>query len=181
MHWRTHIAIGGNAIWLTVFSKNPDQSLLVFLPVAILASLLPDIDAAGNGAKIHYIGGGVLGNFKGIFTGRYFHHRGIMHSVFVSVIFFIILFLINLLFLNNSYPLLPYVFFLSYFSHPIIDGFNTSVGYLYPFSFRRMSMVPYVMRSPVKGFTDNLLFIFGIFGILLFFLLYAYSFASTTF
>src|SRR3989338_303595 len=174
MTWRTHLAIGANAVWFTSVTKNPDQSLLVFLPVAMLASLLPDIDAAGDGAKIHYVGGGVLSNFKGIFTGRYFHHRGIMHSVFVSLIFFLIVYLINFFYLNNIYPLLPYVFFLSYISHPLIDGFNTSVGYLYPFNRKKIALFPKLMLSPLKEFTDKILFVIGAFGILLFFLMFAY-------
>ena len=172
------MAIGANTIWLAALTPKPEQSILVFLPVALLASLLPDIDATGDGAKIHYIGGGILGGFRGLFGGRYFHHRGLMHSLFVSVIFLIILWAVNFFVLQNAYPLLPYVFFCSYLSHPVIDGLNTSVGYLYPFVRRRFALLPRGMLSPVKGFTDNLLFIFGMFGIFFFFLLFALSFLS---
>jgi membrane-bound metal-dependent hydrolase YbcI (DUF457 family) len=176
MTWRTHIAIGANSIWLASLAPA-DASIFVLLPAAMLASILPDIDAAGGGAKIHYIGYGVLGAFRGM-SGKYFHHRGIMHSVFISLILFLILFLVNYFFLGNSFPLLPYVFFLAYLSHPIIDGFNAGVGFFYPLDRKKYALLPYRMLSPLKGFTDNLLFFIGIFGILLFFLLFAQSFAQ---
>jgi membrane-bound metal-dependent hydrolase YbcI (DUF457 family) len=169
------VAIGANAIWLAGLTGILDQSMLILLPAAMLAALLPDIDAAGGGAKIHYIGGGVLSNFKGM-SGKYFHHRGIMHSIFVGLIFFIFLLAVNLFALNNAYPLLPYIFFLSYMSHPLIDGFNARVGYFYPFVRNKFALLPQMLLSPVKGLADNLLFIVGVFGILLFFLLFAHSF-----
>jgi membrane-bound metal-dependent hydrolase YbcI (DUF457 family) len=126
MTWRTHVAVGANAIWLMGFFIAPAQDVLIYLPVAVVASLLPDIDASG--AKIHYAAGGILGIFKGVFYGKYFHHRGLMHSVLASVIFFVLLWAV----FQNSYPLLAPIFALSYFSHSVIDGFNTGVGYLYP-------------------------------------------------
>src|SRR5437868_755006 len=52
MNWRTHIAVGTNAIWLMPYYGKLDNSILILLPVAALASLLPDIDATS--AKIHY-------------------------------------------------------------------------------------------------------------------------------
>src|SRR5947209_4458834 len=136
MTWRTHVAVGTNAIWLAGLFGKADESILVLLPVAVIASLLPDIDAVT--AKIHFIGGGVLGIFRGSFYGKYFHHRGLMHSLFVTLIFFVILWI----FFRNSIPLLPYVFALSYFSHSLIDGLNTGVGYLYPFKRKMYSLVP---------------------------------------
>jgi membrane-bound metal-dependent hydrolase YbcI (DUF457 family) len=178
--WRTHVAVGANAVWLTGLTDRLDESILVLLPAAIIASMLPDIDAAGGGAKIHYVGGGILSNFKGM-HGKYFHHRGIMHSFFMAGIYFAAIFLLNYFILDNSYPLLPYVFALAYLSHPIIDGFNTRVGYLYPFSLNRFSLLPKLLLTPIKGFTDNLLFILGIFGLLLFFLLFSNQFTAGLF
>ena len=89
MTWRTHVAIGTNAIWLAGFLGKVDESILVLLPTAVLASILPDIDAVS--AKIHYVGGGVFGIFKNSFHGKYFHHRGLMHSILATVILFVIL------------------------------------------------------------------------------------------
>ena len=166
MTWKTHAAVGANSIWLAGLLGKLDQSILILLPVAVVASLLPDIDAAS--AKIHYIGGGALGIFRGLFRGKYFHHRGIMHSLTVTAIFFLIL----MAFFKNSIPLLPYIFAISYFSHPLIDGFNTGVGYLYPFVYKRFGLIPKFFRTPVGGAMDNLLFIIGAFALLMFFILF---------
>jgi membrane-bound metal-dependent hydrolase YbcI (DUF457 family) len=163
MTWRTHVAIGANAIWLTAFTGRVDQSILILLPVAIVASLLPDIDA--QAAKIHYAGGGVLGIFRDSFYGKYFHHRGLMHSFFVTLLLFIVLFII----FKDTQPLLPFVFAVSYASHPIIDGFNTSVGYLYPFVHIRFALLPKFLRFQVGSGADTLLMFLGIFGLLIFF------------
>jgi membrane-bound metal-dependent hydrolase YbcI (DUF457 family) len=166
MTWRTHIAIGANAIWIAGIAGAIDQSIIVLLPAAIIASLLPDIDAsAGPGAKIHYVGGGILGGFRGLFWGKYFHHRGLMHSFFVAALWFIILTIIFF----NSYPLLAPIFTLSYLSHPIIDGLNSIVGYLYPFVHKRFALVPRAFYSRVGGPIDTLLLFIGAFGIVLFF------------
>jgi len=173
MTWRTHVAIGTNAIWLTVLFGRIDQSIVVLLPVAALASLLPDIDAVD--AKIHYAAGGVLGIFKNSFHGKYFHHRGMMHSILVMLIFFAIL----TIFFYNLYPLLPAVFALSYFSHSFIDGFNTSVGYLYPFNRKRFALLPRSLLTPVGGAADNLLLFLGLFGLLVYFALFAVNFIPT--
>ena len=166
MTWKTHAAVGLNSIWLVGLLGKLDQSILILLPAAAIASLLPDIDATS--AKIHYIGGGALGIFQGLFRGKYFHHRGLMHSLTVTLVLFVVL----LIFFKDSVPMLPYVFALSYFSHPIIDGLNTGVGYLYPFVYKRFGLIPKYFRTPVGGAMDNLLFFAGAFMILLFFLLF---------
>lgn len=171
MQWRTHLVVGMNSLWLAGLSGKIDESFLALLPAAAIGSLLPDIDT-DKGAKIHYAGGGVLGGFKGLFFGKYFHHRGLMHSLFVTVLFFFFCFV----FFGQQHPLLPYIFAFSYLSHLVIDGFNTGVGYLYPFSLKRFALVPKMFRTPVKGAVDNLLFMVGVFGLALFFLSFASSF-----
>lgn len=163
MTWRTHIAVGANAIWLTGIFGKIDNSIIILLPVAIVASILPDIDA--NSAKIHYAAGGILGIFKGSFYGKYFHHRGLMHSLPVTLLWFIILWLI----FQNSIPLLAPIFALSYFSHSLIDGLNTGVGYLYPFIHKRFALVPKIMSSQVGSPIDTLLMFIGIGGLMIFF------------
>jgi len=173
------MVIGANAVWLAAAGGSVDQSLLVLLPAAALASLLPDIDAAGGGAKIHYLKGlgRIFALFRGSFGGRYFHHRGLMHSLFVTFIFFAVLVVI----FDSSYPTLPYIFVLSYFSHAFIDGFNAPVGYLYPFTTKRYALVPRLLRTPVKGAVDNLLFFLGAFSLLLFLFIYHQSFFPQSF
>lgn len=162
MTWRTHVAIGTNAVWLMVFLPGNIRDILVYLPVAAIAGILPDIDASG--AKIHFIGGGVLGIFKGAFYGKYFHHRGLMHSILASVVFFILLWAV----FQNSYPLLAPIFAVSYFSHSVIDGFNTGVGYLYPFITKKFALLPKPLRSKVGGVMDVFLLFLGLAGLLLF-------------
>jgi|SRR3989344_273686 len=166
MTWRTHVAIGTNAIWLAGFLGKVDESILVLLPTAVLASILPDIDAVS--AKIHYVGGGVFGIFKNSFHGKYFHHRGLMHSILATVILFVIL----LILFKNSHPMLPFVFALAYFSHTVIDGFNTKVGYLYPFVYKRFSLLPQPLLFRVGSAADTILMFLGLSGILIFFALF---------
>ena len=166
MTWKTHVAIGANALWILPLFGPLDSSILILLPVAAIASLLPDID--GKSSKIHYIGGGILGIFNGVFYGKYFHHRGLMHSVFVTVLWFGLLWLI----FRQSLPTLPYVFALSYASHWLIDGLNTGVGYLYPFVYIRFALVPKAFRSKVGSPVDTILMFFGLAGVLLFFFLF---------
>jgi membrane-bound metal-dependent hydrolase YbcI (DUF457 family) len=166
MTWRTHLVIGTNAVWISALNMDQKQ-IPILLPAAVFASLLPDIDAAGYGAKIHYIGGGVLGGFKGMFE-----HRGITHSLFVTFILFGLLFAVNSFALDNTYPLLPYVFALSYLSHLLIDGFNRGVGYLQPFIRKRYALLPQLLFTPINGYMDNFLFFLGALGIILFLLLY---------
>ncbi len=164
MTWKTHAAIGANSIWLVPFFSTVDQTMLMYLIVAVVASLLPDIDAVT--AKIHYIGGGALGIFRGMFRGKLFHHRGMMHSVFVALLFSMIIWIFS----RHTYPMLGAVFFVAYLSHSVIDGFNTSVGFLYPFIPKRFALVPKPLQSHVGGLTDNLFLFIGLLGLLLFFM-----------
>ena len=158
------MVVGMNALWLAPLFGPVDKSILVLIPTAALASLLPDIDASA--AKIHFVGGGFLGIFRGIFFGKYFHHRGLTHSLFVTLL----LLLIIRFFWGDAYPALPYVFAASYFSHPLVDGLNSGVGYFYPFILKRYALVPKVLRTPVGGVIDNLLFFIAALGIILFFI-----------
>src|SRR6266481_1702189 len=167
MTWRTHAVIGANTLWLAAFFGTIGQSVFVLLPAAVIASLLPDIDATS--AKIHYMAGGILSPFRGAFSGKYFHHRGMMHSLLVTFILFLIVWFPT----RNTIPALSYVVALSYASHIFIDGFNTMVGYFYPFSLKRFALLPRFLRSNVDGPLDRLLFFARAFGLLLFFYLFA--------
>jgi|GEM_PF-824691 len=173
MTWRTHAVVGANSLWLLLFTAKVDQSIIVYLPIALFASILPDIDATA--AKVHYIGGGVLGIFKGVFTGgKYFHHRGIMHSLFVAVLLSFVVWIFS----KNYYPVLCYIFGLSYFSHAVIDGFNTRVGYFYPFTTKRFALLPRPLLTPVKGAADKLFFVAAAFGLILFFFYFYLRFSA---
>ncbi len=166
------MAVGANAIWLAGFAGKLDASILLLLFVACGMSLLPDIDIAGSGAKVHYVGGGVLGVFRGVFHGVYFGHRGLMHSVLAAVIVFVVCWL----FTHSLFPVLPFVAALAYFSHSLIDGFNDSVGYFYPFVLRKVSLLPKFLRVKVGGPVDVGLMYVALLCLALFFLVHAQSF-----
>ncbi len=160
------MVVGLNALWVAPVFGPISQSILVLLPVAALASLLPDLDATS--AKIHYIGGGTLGVFRGAFFGKYFHHRGLLHSLPFTFLLWVLLLII----FHASNPALAFVFALSYASHGIIDGFNSSVGYLYPFVRKSFALVPRSFRTPVGGIVDGFLFFAALMGVLAFLILY---------
>lgn len=171
MTWKTHAVIGANALWITALVGKIDATVFIYLPIAIVASLLPDIDAVQ--AKIHYLGHGLLHSFQGLFKGKYFHHRGFMHSLFATILFGGVIAIFSK---GTELYLLPLIFMAAYFSHSIIDGFNTSVGYLYPVFMKRFALIPKSLQTPVGGAADNLLFFVGAFGIVLFFYLFQNSF-----
>jgi len=174
MTWKTHVMVGSNSVWLLALLGKIDNTILLYLPLAALASLLPDIDATG--ARIHYIGHGVLGMFRGAFHGKYFHHRGIMHSIFITIVFGAAI----ALFTNNTiFNLAPFIFMLGYFSHIFIDGFNTSVGYLYPIITKSFALLPRSLLTRVNGAADNLLFFVGALGLVLFLFLFRNEFIAT--
>jgi membrane-bound metal-dependent hydrolase YbcI (DUF457 family) len=157
MTGKTHAIIGANAAWLALLQNVPPTHLVLFLIAGTIAGLLPDIDA--QSAKIHHIGGGVLGIFGGAFA-----HRGFFHSLLATVI----LFAVSFWFLKDFDVLLPFVITLGYASHLLIDGLNfKATRYLFPLR-REDHLVPKWLASPVGGVTDQLLFVFGGLGLLLF-------------
>jgi len=120
---------------------------------------LPDIDATS--AKIHYIGGGVLGGAKGTF-----HHRGFFHSFLAAALIFIV----SLVFLFNYYPLLPFVLALGYVSHPIIDGLSRGgVQYLFPYK-KKFYLLPKSLAIKTDGQVDQAIFFIGVMTLILFIL-----------
>lgn len=161
MTGQTHAVVGANAVWIAVLTGTVDQSTIPLALVGVVAGLLPDLDASA--AKIHFIGGGLLGTFRGIMN-----HRGFMHSLLVLGI----LSAMSFVFLRQYHPLIPYAFALGYLSHLIIDGFNfAGVPYLLPFK-AKFHLVPKFLRTPAKGIIDQLLFVSGLLGIVMFFLNY---------
>ncbi len=162
MTGQTHAVVGANAAWIAALAGAADPSIAPLILVGAIAGLLPDLDAGA--AKIHFIGGGLLSSFRGTMK-----HRGFMHSFLCTGV----ITWVSFLFLSKFHPLLPVVIGFAYISHLIIDGLNFSgVPYLYPWS-KNICLVPKFLRTPVKGFIDQLLFIFGIFGIIILLLQYA--------
>ncbi|MBI2411225.1 MAG: metal-dependent hydrolase [Candidatus Kerfeldbacteria bacterium] len=162
MSGKTHAVVGANAVWVAALVYPLGNEVPVLLAIGALAALLPDIDATS--AKIHYMGSGALGVFRGVF-----HHRGFFHS-FLAISIIAIL---TQLFLSSYHPALPMVMILGYASHPIIDGFNKpGVEYFFPWR-KRIRLLPKWLTTPVNGVVDQLLFIAGVAGIV--FLMTTYS------
>lgn len=163
MTWQTHAVVGANAVWLTSLTGQVDHSTPVLIAVGALAGLLPDIDASGRGARVHFLFGGLLKGLR-----NKFKHRGFFHSVMATVILFVASFFL----LSSWHPLLPWVISLGYFSHPFIDGFNSvGVQYLYPLK-KKHNLIPEALQTPVGGWWDGVFMLLGTFGIMSFIFLY---------
>jgi membrane-bound metal-dependent hydrolase YbcI (DUF457 family) len=146
MTYLTHMAVGANTVWLSLLVTSPDERVIILGVLGALASLLPDIDAVA--AKIHFVGGGVLGIFRGGFK-----HRGFFHSLLAGGIVFVV----SYIFLSAYDSLLAWAIVLGYLSHPIIDGFNYGgVQYLFPHK-KKFNLLPKFLRTPVKGIGDYIL------------------------
>jgi len=101
-------------------------SFLSFLIIAVLASMIPDIDNPSSkiGKKVKIV-------------GVMFKHRGFFHSLPALVIF---TYLIHVFFSTAT----TFAFFTGYFSHLLLDNLNyQGVYWLYPLTWR------------IKGFTNS--------------------------
>jgi membrane-bound metal-dependent hydrolase YbcI (DUF457 family) len=163
MKWYTHMAVGANSVWLLQVTGQVDQYSALLAAIGGLAGLLPDIDAVS--AKIHYIGGGILGMFRRERAGVW-QHRGIWHSLLAIYVVFIV----TLLCFYSLHPFLPLIITLAFASHMIIDSFNTSVGWLFPFYNQKINIIPRFMRTRVGGTIDTILFIIASAALVIFLL-----------
>jgi len=111
---RTHLAIG---IALALFFLPHVKYWLIFIPVLLIASLLPDIDSGFS-----YAGKRPIFRPVQLFT----KHRGFIHSltlcIFISIIF------------AFYFPVLAFPFFLGYSFHLLADSFTvTGIRPFWPF------------------------------------------------
>lgn len=162
MQWQTHAAIGANAVWLVPLLSRVDEKTPLFLALGAFGALLPDIDAAQRGAKIHFIAGGVFGGMKGMAR-----HRGFFHS-FISIC---LVFCVSLPFGLWIDPMIPLVVTLGYASHLFIDQWNMGMQFFYPMR-QYVTFVPSMLRFRVKSSGDMLFMMLGVFGIVAFVLKY---------
>lgn len=157
MRWETHATVAANSIWVATLFAPVDITFLWLMVIAGFAGLAPDIDATN--AKIHYLWDGLLKPLRNIAR-----HRGFFHSFLVVAI----IYGLTYFFLSDFHPLLPLVISLGYLSHLIIDGFNhPGVEYFWPIR-KRIRLIPKKLRTPVKGFTDNILLLFATIGVITF-------------
>lgn len=156
MSGRTHAVVGANAAWIApLLGGSTNIPLILFALIGAVAALLPDIEAGR--AKIQYVAGGVFGIFRNIFQ-----HRGFTHSLLGVLL----LFLLSLS-TFSLHPVLPLIITLGYITHPVIDGFNhAGTQYLYPVQ-RKFWLVPKILRTPLGGLADQLLFVLGLLGVAL--------------
>ncbi len=157
MSGRTHAMVGANAVWIAALFVPVDRAFPILIAVGAFAGLLPDIDAVS--AKIHFLGGGVLGAFRNIFK-----HRGFFHSLLAVAG----LFLFAAFFLSGYHPALPVVLATGYASHLFIDGFNKKrTRYFFPLK-KSYRFLHEELCSPIGGSLDQLFFILGAAGIFFF-------------
>ena len=145
---KTHLAIGlAISLYFLPFVKYK----LLFIPIILIASLLPDIDS-----RFSHVGK------KKIFrpVQIFFEHRGPLHSYTVCII-------ISLIF-AFFYPIFALPFFLGYSFHLLADSFT--VRGIKPFW-----PLKYVSNGIIKtgGLTDRSIFwCFAVMDVFLFVLLF---------
>lgn len=165
MTWQSHAVVGANAVWLLAAFGAVDRYAPVYVAIAAFGALLPDIDAGGSqskgkfGAKIHYLGKGVLKPFIGVFR-----HRGFFHSfVFITLLFAMS---IPLAFFLGTFT--PLMLTTGYASHLLIDQWNGGMQFFYPWK-KDVSIVPRAWRFRVGSAGDWAFLFLGAAGLLLFF------------
>ena len=163
MTWQTHALVGANVAWLAALLPSTSASLAIVGALGRVAALLPDIDA--QSAKIHYIGKGILGIFRGLFE-----HRGFFHSFLAVGIVGVISSSIAWYF--DFEWSLPLAVTLGYASHLLIDGFTIGgVRYLFPRT-KKFRLLPKAICTTTKGNGDIALLIFAALGLVIFFWLH---------
>ncbi len=165
MSGHTHAAVGANAVWLAALVGRVDPTVGVLLAVGAFAALLPDMDALYS--KVQFMFGGLLRTFRIQGSGLW-QHRGLAHSFLATLVIFVVSFI----WLRQYNPLLPYVAALGYLSHLIIDGFNTTVGYFFPFNRRRVTFWPRKLWTRVGGPIDQVFFFLAMMSLFAFLLAY---------
>jgi len=101
---RTHLAI--NLLFIILFLPHI-SSIYIFIPVALIATLLPDLDT----------GFSTIGKMKGSKIIQFFvRHRGLFHSFTFCIIVSVIL--------AAFIPILALPFFLGYSLHLLADSFT---------------------------------------------------------
>jgi|TARA_Y100000310_G_scaffold324156_1_gene385662 inner membrane protein len=107
--FKTHLAFGV-LIGLIVLNIFTFENKILFSIFLIIGAILPDIDIMTSkvGSKFRPLSW---------FLGMLFGHRGLIHTIYVPILVFILLTLFG-------YSLLGYGFLIGYLSHLIIDALN---------------------------------------------------------
>ena len=148
MQLKTHLALG---IFAAVFFLPHVNNRYIFVPVVLIASLLPDLDSGFT----NYSKGGILSRLS-FLSG----HRGIFHSFTLCLAAAIIFAL--------YWPALALPFFLGYGIHLLADSWTVEgIKPFWPYQF--------VLKGRVRdgGVIEGAVFmVFGILSIIFFILLF---------
>jgi inner membrane protein len=138
MKYYTHLAFSF-LIGLILIKYFGFSNQILFMILFLLFSLLPDIDKIGSKVSKKFK---VISFFVNIFIG----HRGLVHSILIPVILYLILFLIRMdIAIAASF---------GYLSHLVLDCFNVSgVKLFWPFPKKIKGFVK------VGSLTEYLIFI----------------------
>jgi inner membrane protein len=119
---RTHLAVAfANGFYFLPYVSNK----ILFFPVVLLATLLPDIDTAFSSAGRH----GIFRPVQWVFT-----HRGVIHSYTLAIFLSLLL--------AFFYPILAFPFFLGYSFHLFLDAFTVrGIQPFWPFKKRAEGMI----------------------------------------
>ena len=119
MMFKTHVVIALLVGIILIEVLNPVYPLL-FLGILCFAAIIPDVDCPQS--KV----GKKVGFFSKVLSFT-LGHRGIMHSLYLPIAFFILAMLIGI-------PLIGYAFLFGYLIHLITDGLTKDgVHLVYPF------------------------------------------------
>lgn len=142
MLFYTHLLIG-ILLFLLVGDYFHGGNQIVFLVILLLGSLLPDIDEQNS--KINRQSG-FIGSIISFLT----RHRGIFHSLFLAVLFFLVI----TIFWNNYYA---WALFLGYLGHLLGDALTPmGIQAFYP-------LLEFKLKGPIRtGGIAELLLLTGI-------------------
>ena len=118
--FKTHLAFGflTSLVALTIFNI---ENKILFILILVFGAILADIDYMTSkvGSKVRLLS---------FFIELIFGHRGLMHTIYVPVAFFILLSLFG-------YPVIGFAFLIGFMSHLIIDCLNIKgISFLRPFN-----------------------------------------------
>lgn len=164
MTGKTHAVIGANTLWLIQpMLGQTIQPLLI--PLAMLAALLPDLDASESTIKhLHIKIAGVKVEpfyLPAVIFSKLFRHRGWLHSAVAILVVGGLSFAL----LSRYDILYPLVITFGYTSHILSDALTISgVHFFLPMK-TELHLLPKPLRIKTGGLLDTLFFIGGVLGI----------------
>ena len=126
MLYKTHL-IFAFLISLIILKLFPESFNILFIPLVLLSSFLPDID-------IHTSKIGQKFKVSSFIINKIFHHRGFFHSIFFPLLLYIIF---NYIFELKKIAL---ILFIGTLSHIILDLFTVEgIAFFTPFFHKRIN------------------------------------------